>query len=120
MDVAGQRGVTSVLARANGGAALYLSTGGAITIGSGRPESLRNAAIIMIDEAAKQTTQLKTATKYGYPKKGNVSFFVRTPESTLTATVPESELRGGNHPLTPLYVAGQTVITELRRFTMWK
>lgn len=120
MDVAGQKRVVSVLATSNGGAALYLSTGGATIVRADR-ETLRNAAIAMVLEAAKQVGQLKPATKYyDYPKKGDVSFFVRTPEGTLTATVPESELRGRLHPLSPLYEAGQKVITELRRFPMSK
>ncbi len=119
MDVAGDKGVVSVLATSSGDAALYLSTGGAIT--SGVPHGpVQEAALEMITEAEKHLSQLKTATKYDYPKKGSVSFFVRTPEATLTETVPEADLQGHMHPLSSLYTAGQKVISELRRLPMSK
>ena len=119
MDVADQKGVVSVLATSSGDASLYLSTGGAI-IGGGQHESVREAASRLIAEAAKHVATLKPAKNFDYPHKGNVSFFVRTPEGTLTETVPEADLRGQQHPLSPLYTAGQKVITELRRFEMSK
>ena len=119
MDVADQKGVTSVLATASGDASLYLSTGGAITNGI-RNEYVRHAAGELVGIAAKHVSQLKKATNFDYPHTGNVSFFVRTPEGTFTETVPESELRGQKHPLSPVYDAGQKVISELRRLEISK
>ncbi|HEX7191585.1 MAG TPA: hypothetical protein VF381_08425 [Thermoanaerobaculia bacterium] len=119
MDIADQKGVVSVLVTSSGDASLYLSTGGAI-IGGIRHDSVRNAALEMMREAAGQVGQLKATETYAYPAKGNVSFFVRTPEATLTSTVSEMALRERQHPLSPLYAAGQKVITELRRFEISK
>lgn len=119
MDVAGEKGVVSVLATSSGDAALYLSTGGAIT-SSVPHDPARQAALDMVAEAGKHMPELKTATKYDYPKKGSVSFFVRTPEATLTETVPEATLQRHMHPLSPLYAAGQKVISELRRLPISK
>jgi hypothetical protein len=119
MDVADQKRVVSVLATATGDASLYVTTGGAIT-GGIRHDSVREAASRFIAEAARHAGLLAKTDKFDYPHKGDVAFFVRTPEATLTATVPEWQLRGGHQPLSPLYAAGQKVITELRRFPMSK
>ena len=119
MDVAGQKEVVSVLATSSGDAALYISTGGAIT-GGIRHEAVREAANRLIAQAARQLPELKKTTNLAYPGKGNVAFFVRTPEGISTATAPEWELRGQHHPLSPFYIAGQNLITELRRFPMSK
>lgn len=120
MDVAEQKRVVSVLATSSGDASLYLSTGGAIMIRGVRDESVRRAANELIAEAVKHVSEFQKATKLDYPTKGNVAFFIRTPETILTATAPEWQLRGRHHPLSPFYNAGQKVITELRRFPMSK
>jgi hypothetical protein len=119
MDIAEQKRVVSVLATATGDASLYVTTGGAITNGI-RHDSVREAASRFIAEAGRHSDQLRTTYKFDYPHKGDVSFFIRIPEGVLHATAPEWQLRGGHHPLSLLYAAGQNVITELRRFPMSK
>jgi hypothetical protein len=55
--------------------------------------------------------------KEGRPRRDSVTFYVRTFDGILPADVAEDDLGRGNSPLTPLFYAGQTVITAIRETT---
>lgn len=41
-------------------------------------------------------------------------FYVRTFQTTLTAESDEQSLKSGTHKLTPVFIAGHAVITQMR------
>lgn len=117
MDIAYPQAVASLVAALSGDASIYFSTGGGV-IGGGQHESVRVAAMSLLREAAKHLAQLATASDgSSYPAAGTVRFYVSTPEGRRFAEVSEQELQEGQHPLSPLYMAGQNVITALRTVT---
>jgi hypothetical protein len=54
------------------------------------------------------------------PAKGNVAFYGRTDAGLLKGEAREEDLSTGRHPLSPLYFAGHSVITELRKASQFK
>jgi hypothetical protein len=117
MEMAYPSAVASVLSTASGEASIYFSSGGGIIGGAGH-ESVRQAAVAFVAESAKHAANMTAASDFPYPGTGNVRFYIRTPQNVLASIeVPETQLGNGEHALSPLYFAGQNVITRLRELT---
>jgi hypothetical protein len=113
MDLAYPPAVVSVVSVATGDASVYFSTGGGMIGGIGH-ESVRDAAIAFVAETRKHVAQFTPTSDLSFPAAGEVRFLARTPNDVRVAGAREPELREGQHPLSPLYTAGQNVITALR------
>ena len=113
MEMALAGGTASLVAVADGTVSLYISTGGG-TIGAGGRPAVRAAAKRFLQAAADAASSMAVATEFPLPDAGHVRFHVRTPEGDMTADAAEDALRARRHPLSPLYMAGQDVITEIR------
>ena len=105
--------VATLVSFATGDASLYLSTGGGV-IGGIAQESIGNAAKRFVSMAQHHTDRMETATSFPLPDPGKVRFYVLTHEGVLTAETDGQELGRGKSDLSPLFYAGQDVITELR------
>ena len=116
MDIGYTQAVVTVVSFASGDASIYFSTGGGVLGGVGH-ESVRKAAIAFVHESSHLTGKMQPAANCPYPAPGAVRFYVRTNAGTLAAEAPEKELASGKSALSPLYIAGQDVITQLRLIT---
>jgi hypothetical protein len=120
MDGSVSDGATfTVVAIADGNASIYLSSGGGF-IGGVAHDSIRNAATAMVD-LAKRSQPTMTATKsYPLPKCGETTFYVLTDVGVFTASASEQALREHRHPLSPLFYAGQQIVTQYRLLSKGK
>jgi hypothetical protein len=72
------------------------------------------AAERFLEEASDATVFMRAAADIpNTPAPGNVGIHVRTFDATLSAELPE-EVASRRHELSPLYVAGQDLLTEVR------
>ena len=113
MDIGFPEGWATIVALADGNASLYLSGGGGVIGGVGH-EKVRNAAIAMNQVADTFAKQTKTTTSTPLPKPGEVTFYLLTTRGILTVTAREEDLGEERDVLSPLFYAGQDVITQLR------
>ena len=110
IEVAFAEGVATLVSLRDGTASLYVSTGGGILGGY----SARNEAKRFVEESEKHLASMKLTKAFPYPTAGMVKFFVLTQEGVYSFEVEERELISGKHPLGPLFLAGNKVMTGLR------
>ena len=110
----------TVLAVTDGTASIYLSNGGGFIGGGERFEAIRTAAKAMVEAGNQLRSHLIATTNYPLPAPGETVFYARTDAGVLTAKANEEELGAGNHGLSPLFFAGQNVITQYRLNVMDK
>jgi hypothetical protein len=92
---------------------LLFSNGGGVLGGALHEEVCR--AVPPLFEAAKRClAHLTPATSFPVPEMGQVTFYVLTTSGTLTGGGPKDDLAGDRSPLSPLFHAGQEVLTQLR------
>lgn len=110
MEVAFPSGVSTVVSIRDGTASLYTSTGGGVLGGF----SARDEAKRFVAEAEKHLAEMKPTKSFPYPEVGRFKFYVLTRDGVYTADADEKELVGGQHALSPLFVAANDVLTGLR------
>ncbi len=113
METGYPEAVATLVAVADGTASLYFSKGGGI-IGAGQHAGPNKAAKKFIAEATRHLGKLTPAKTFPLPAKGHTRFYVITPDAVLTADADENDLGEGQHALSPLFYAGQELITEMR------
>jgi hypothetical protein len=106
--------VATLVAFADGSTSLYISTGGGM-IGAGQDKEVREEGDRFLAVAEQHIADFEPAeNETPPPQRGQVRFYVRTFQSTLTAQVEETLLMEGQHRLSPVFVAGHAVITQMR------
>jgi hypothetical protein len=115
MDWGIPAGTATVAAYADGTASIYLSSGGGYIGGGQSHESIRNAAMRTVEIARESKSLMQPTTVYPLPPRGQVTFYVRTDDGVLTATVPEDDLRSHRSPFYKLGDSAQTIITAYRQ-----
>ena len=113
MEMGHPGGVATLVAFATGDASLYFSTGGGV-IGGVTHENVARAARHFVSTAQGYTDGMETVTVTPLPDPGEVRFYLLTPQGPLAAEADEEDLGKRRHELSPLFYAGQEVITELR------
>lgn len=113
MEMGYPKGVATLVSFATGDASLYFSTGGGV-LGGITQESVGSAAKRFVSMAQYHTGRMETATSYPLPDPGKVKFYVLMPQGVLAAEDSAEELGRGKSDLSPLFYAGQDVITRLR------
>ena len=113
MDMGQPTTVVTLMSLSDGSASLYFSTGGGIIGGEGQPP-VREAAVAFVRVASANLGHLKQVSAHPLPAPGQTSFYVFTPEGVFGAEVAEQDLGQGRHALSPLFQAGQGVITQFR------
>ncbi len=96
-----------------GDASLYLSTGGGVIGGVGRA-TVRDAAIAFVEAATPYLKHMDLSTDFPKPAQGMVRFYVLTTRGIHTAEFTEADLGGNKLEFSPLFYAGQEVLTRLR------
>jgi len=92
---------------------MYVSTGGGV-IGAGEHEAVRAEAKRFRTVVADSRGLLTRSMDFPLPEPGEVRFQARLGSDGFSGAAPESALRGGRHPLSPLFAAGQDLLTEIR------
>jgi hypothetical protein len=110
MEVAMTDGVSTIVSLRDGTASLYTSTGGGVLGGY----SAKDQAKRFVIEAEKHLAGMKPVQSFPYPEVGRMTFYVLTPKGVYTGEGSERELVSGQHSLSPLFLAGNDVITGLR------
>ncbi len=114
MDMDMRGGTVTIVAFASGDASIYLSTGGGI-IGSGQESAqVAEAAQQFVMAAAEHVAALPQATDYPLPDRDEVRFFIITESGVYSGNANGEELVNGHDPLSPLFAAGQEVLTQIR------
>ena len=113
MEIRVSGAVASVVAVADGGASMYLSTGGGV-IGAGNHAAVRGAAARFRTATAESRGLFEVTEGFPLPDAGHVRFHARIGEGRYTADALEAAVRSGRHPLSTLYAAGQDLLTEIR------
>ncbi|PKO23036.1 MAG: hypothetical protein CVU38_06310 [Chloroflexi bacterium HGW-Chloroflexi-1] len=83
-------------------------------IGGVSHESVQAASKRFVSSAQQFTDKMNAATAYPLPAVGKVRFYLLSPQGVLTSEADEQDLGEERNELSPLFYAGQDVITELR------
>jgi len=115
MDLSAPGGFASVTSFVTGEASIYFSSGGGF-IGGGAHASIQKAATAFVAEAAKALQRFKPATATPLPALGLTTFYIVMANGLMTASEREQTLGEGRSELSPLFYAGQNVITAYREW----
>ncbi|HEX9483399.1 MAG TPA: hypothetical protein VF929_02420 [Gemmatimonadaceae bacterium] len=113
METAYPKAVATLACFADGTTSLYFSTGGGM-LGAGQHESVRAAASAFLATATRDAALLVEANEHPLPEAGHVRFHARIGATLLGGDALEQDLIAHSHPLSPLFYAGQAVITAIR------
>jgi hypothetical protein len=114
MDLAYPEGTATVVGLADGTTSLYHSGGGGM-IGGGEHAQVAAATRRWVETAAGLLDSLEPADDCPLSTgAGRVQLVVLTPGGPHRAEAADEELGSGGHPLSPLFLAGHDVITQLR------
>ncbi len=119
MEMGLPEGLATLVALGDGTVSLYLGHGGS-AIGGGAHAHVRQTAESMLTLAEQHLDQLAPAHAYPLPEVGRVKFYVLTFSGTLAADADEDDVGERKHTLSPLFYAGQDVITESRQVSEQK
>lgn len=114
METGYAQAVASLVGVVDGSTSLYLSNGGGV-LGAGEHAHVAEATRGWLDVCRRQIGQLSpTVEALPPPEVGMTQFLAVTPHGLVAAGAPEQELGAGKHALSPLFHAGQSVLTQLR------
>lgn len=113
METGHDAAVVMIVSLIDGTTSLYVSTGGG-TIGAGEQEPVAEATRAFVAMAQVFVGQTEPTTTFDLPDLGRVRFHLLTVGGGRTAEAGEDDLGVGRHALSPLFHAGQDVITEIR------
>lgn len=113
MELSMDGAIASVVAVADGSVSMYLSTGGGV-IGAGEHAAVRAEGQRFRTVVADARGMLVRTAEFPLPRAGEVRFHARIGPDRFTGVAPEAMLRAGRHVLSPLYAAGQDLLTEIR------
>jgi hypothetical protein len=102
-------GVATLVFACDGTASLYTSGGGILGGYIARTEAKR-----FVVEAEKHLANMKPTKSFPYAEVGRIKFYVLTQDGVYTAEGDEEELVREEHSLSPLFLAGNDVLTVLR------
>jgi hypothetical protein len=110
MDV----GVASLVGLVDGSTSLYLSSGGGM-IGGGEHEAIADATRRFLGVLEEHLDELSPDTDSELPGDHEVDIRALTYDGRLSARAVDDDLAEERHPLSPVFYAGQDVITLLRQ-----
>ena len=113
MELGFRDAVATLTAFADGSASLYISSGGGV-IGAGEHKPVREEAERFLDIAQQHLAEFEPASETPVPREGRARFYVRTFQGTLTAEADEGLLGNRLHQLSPVFLAGHAVLTQMR------
>ena len=113
METGYPEAVATLVAVADGTTSLYFSNGGGV-IGAGTHAAVAEPSRRWLETGAEFLPQLSAMADPPLPTEGLTQFVAVTREGPRGVVALEEELGEGSHELSPLFYAGQDVITQLR------
>jgi hypothetical protein len=113
METGYPEAIVTLVSLADGTTSLYFSNGGGMIGGGGHP-SVAEATKSFLASAEKFYPKMSLSDSYPLPTIGRVKFYVLTYSGTFTIDIDEAELGYKRDALSPLFFAGQEVITQFR------
>jgi hypothetical protein len=113
METGYDSAVVTIVSLADGTTSMYFSSGGG-TIGAGEHEKVTNASRAFVAAAGGFLSYAEPTTDFPSPALGEVRFQFLTFGGGLTTSALEDDLGNQRVPLSPLFYAGQDVITAIR------
>jgi hypothetical protein len=113
MEMGFPNGTAALFTLVDGTTSLYYSSGGGV-IGRQSHESVRRANAALLAEANRVVAHMRPASSYPRPAAGSTAFYARTDSGVLVGGGADDDLGRGQHKLSPLFLAGHGVLTELR------
>ena len=117
MDLAGPRGMTTVLAFANGDASLLNENGTGI-IGRQSHVHVVVQAKRLVERAGRHASAAAPSSGSPGPEAGRARFFFLTPQGVLAAEDEVSALRAGESPLSPLFATANELVSEFMQYPL--
>jgi hypothetical protein len=108
------KGTATLTALADGTTSLYLSTGGGL-LGWGSDPRVAAASRSFLAAVEDHLELLSADTDSDVPVTGHVIIRALTFHGRRRGDAPEDDLGNGRHPLSAVFHAGHSVLTELRR-----
>jgi hypothetical protein len=105
--------VATLVAVADGTTSLYFSNGGGF-IGAGTHAAVADASRRWLEAGREFVPQLSVIADPPPPAEGLTQFVAVTREGLRGVVAPEKDLGENRHRLSPLFYAGQDVITQIR------
>ena len=113
METGYPEAVATLVAVVDGTTSLYFSNGGGF-IGAGTHAAVAEASRRWLDTGREFLPQLSVIADPPLPTEGLTQFVAVAPEGLRGIVAPEEELGEDRHDLSPLFYAGQDVITQIR------
>jgi hypothetical protein len=113
METSSATGITSLLALADGTTGVCCSGDGSTTT-SADHEAFKKVGLGFIRLAGRSLPLMIGTEKFPLPNSGDTVFYVFTDYGVFSASAGQKILTSGQSPLSPLFYAGQVVITQLR------
>ena len=113
METGFPEGTATLVSMSDGSASLYFSGGGGVIGGSGH-ENVRRVATNFVRLAGQQQASMVATKTFPLPRTGRTVFYVLTDSGVFSTEADENALGEQLHALSPLFYAGQDVITQLR------
>jgi hypothetical protein len=114
MDIGMDGGTATIVSSIIGDGSMYTSTGGGVIGGIGH-ENVRKASVNFVKAADGFVDKMNLTTEFPLPSGNNIKFYLITPGGVYTTEEVDADvLASRNHELSPLFLAGNDVITELR------
>ena len=107
------KAVATLVVVVDGTCSLYFSNGGGF-LGAGANPAVAAASRRWLEIGHAFLPQLSTITHPPLPSVGMTQLIAVTPEGLRATAAPEEEFGEGRHSLSPLFYAGQDVITQIR------
>ena len=105
--------VATLVGVVDGASSLHFSSGGGF-IGNGEHQPVAEANRRWLAAGANLLAQLPSVAEAPLPDVGVVQFVAVTADGLRAAVVATTSLERRQHPLSPLFVAGHDVITQIR------
>jgi hypothetical protein len=114
MDLGMDGGTATIVSSILGDGSMYTSTGGGVIGGIGH-ENVRTASIHFVTVSADFVEKMTLTTEFPLPSNGNVKFYLITPNGVYTTDEMNADmLARGDQEFSPLFLAGDDVITQIR------
>ena len=114
MDMGIDGGTVTIVSSIIGDGSMYTSTGGGVIGGIGH-ETVRKASIDFVNISGTFIDKMKLTLRFLCQSAITLKFYVITPSGIYTSEEVDADvLASGNHELSPLFLAGNDVITALR------
>jgi len=116
MDWPIEAATVSVVSFSSGDASIY-TTGTFGVIGGVGHDSVRSAARSFVRVGEKYFDQATVTKEFPYPQAGRVRFYLVCYDGVRVIEADSQSVASGKEKYSDLYLAGQSVITELRKIT---